>query len=120
MQAPEPSAPPAAAAPAPSHPAAETAAAPTERLIVRLRRLSAYFGQQRLAWVLAMAATLVGATTEPLIPALLQPLLDRGFTQGTLPLWAVPLAIRGVFLVRGCAQFVSRVRGVLQGLQVRC
>ena len=108
MQAPEPSAPPAAAAPAPSHPAAETAAAPTERLIVRLRRLSAYFGQQRLAWVLAMAATLVGATTEPLIPALLQPLLDRGFTQGTLPLWAVPLAIMGVFLVRGCAQFVSQ------------
>ena len=108
MQAPEPSAPPAAAAPAPSHPAAETAAAPTERLIVRLRRLSASFGQHRVAWGLAMAAPLVGATTEPLIPALLQPLLDRGFTQGTLPLWAVPLAIMGVFLVRGCAQFVSQ------------
>ena len=44
---------------------------------------------------LAIAATLVGAVTEPMIPALLQPLLDKGFTQGTLQLWTVPLAIMG-------------------------
>ena len=55
-----------------------------------------------------MGATLVGAITEPLIPALLKPLLDRGFTEGSLPLWAVPLAIMGVFLVRGVAQFVGQ------------
>ncbi|MBP6599358.1 MAG: lipid A export permease/ATP-binding protein MsbA [Giesbergeria sp.] len=79
-----------------------------ERLLVRLRRLSVYFGNQRLAWMLAIVATLTGAATEPLIPALLQPLLDRGFTDGSLPLWAVPLAIMGVFLVRGLALFVGQ------------
>jgi subfamily B ATP-binding cassette protein MsbA len=77
-------------------------------LITRLRRLSVYFGNQRAAWTLAVIATLVGAVTEPLIPALLQPLLDRGFTQGTLQLWIVPLAILGVFFVRGVAQFVGQ------------
>ena len=43
-----------------------------------------------------------------MIPALLQPLLDKGFTQGTLQLWTVPLAIMGVFLIRGLAQFIGQ------------
>ena len=77
-------------------------------LITRLRRLSIYFGNQRLAGGVALTATLIGAVTEPLIPALLQPLLDKGFTQGTLKLWMVPLAILGVFLVRGVSQFVGQ------------
>lgn len=81
---------------------------PSLPLMTRLARLAVYFGHQRLAWGLAIAATLVGAVTEPMIPALLQPLLDRGFTQGTLQLWTVPLAIMGVFLVRGFAQFVGQ------------
>jgi subfamily B ATP-binding cassette protein MsbA len=46
-------------------------------LMTRLARLAVYFGHQRLAWGLAIAATLVGAVTEPMIPALLQPLLDK-------------------------------------------
>ncbi|KQO14473.1 lipid A export permease/ATP-binding protein MsbA [Acidovorax sp. Leaf76] len=82
--------------------------APPASLTTRLKRLSVYFGNQRLAWSLAIAATLIGAITEPLIPALLQPLLDRGFTQGTLQLWMVPLAILGIFFVRGLAQFVGQ------------
>lgn len=57
---------------------------------------------------MAIVATLVGAVTEPLIPALLQPLLDKGFTQGTLQLWTVPVAIVGVFMVRGVAQFAGQ------------
>ncbi len=85
-----------------------TPSPPTASLATRLRRLSVYFGSQRMAWSLAVIATLVGAITEPLIPALLQPLLDQGFTQGTLQLWMVPLAILGVFFVRGVAQFVGQ------------
>ncbi|CAB5720137.1 Lipid A export ATP-binding/permease protein MsbA [Delftia tsuruhatensis] len=104
MQA--PSSPP--PAPAPSAAPAALDLASTLTLSQRLRRLSPYFGGQRLAWTLAVVATLVGAVTEPLIPALLQPLLDSGFTDGTLPLWSVPLAIIGVFLVRGLAQFVGQ------------
>ena len=77
-------------------------------LMTRLARLAVYFGHQRLAWGLAIAATLVGAVTEPMITAHLQPLLDKGFTQGTLQLWTVPLAIMGVFLIRGLAQFIGQ------------
>jgi len=77
-------------------------------LTARLARLSVYFGGQRLGWTAAIIATLVGAITEPLIPALLQPLLDHGFTDGSLQLWMVPVAIMGVFLVRGLAQFVGQ------------
>ena len=76
--------------------------------MARLARLSVYFGGQRLGWTAAIIATLVGAITEPLIPALLQPLLDKGFTDGSLQLWMVPVAIMGVFLVRGLAQFVGQ------------
>jgi len=95
-------------APHPASAPASPPAAPPASLTTRLKRLSVYFGNQRLAWTLAIVATLVGAVTEPLIPALLQPLLDRGFTQGTLQLWMVPLAILGIFFVRGVAQFVGQ------------
>ncbi|WP_313070229.1 lipid A export permease/ATP-binding protein MsbA [Melaminivora sp.] len=86
---------------------APAAAAPLP-LLSRLKRLHAYFGHQRLAWTLAVLATLVGAATEPLIPALLKPLLDQGFTEGSLQLWMVPVAIIGTFLVRGLAQFTGQ------------
>ena len=74
----------------------------------RMRRLWPYFGQQRGVWALAISATVVAAATEPLIPALFKPLLDKGFAENSLPLWAVPAAVIGIFLVRGMAFFVSQ------------
>jgi subfamily B ATP-binding cassette protein MsbA len=50
----------------------------------------------------------VAAATEPLIPALFKPLLDEGFAENSLPLWVVPAAVIGIFLVRGMAFFVSQ------------
>ena len=92
-----------------SAPAPAAQAAPAQLpLLARLKRLHRYFGHQRLAWTMAVLATLVAAVTEPLIPALLKPLLDQGFTQGSLQLWMVPVAIIGVFLVRGLAQFIGQ------------
>jgi subfamily B ATP-binding cassette protein MsbA len=67
----------------------------------RLLRLHPYFGQQRGMWIIAVLATVTGALTEPLIPALFQPLLDKGFTQNALPLWSIPLAVIGLFMLRG-------------------
>lgn len=100
MQAPDNG--PPGAIPSPAEP-------PAQPLRARLSRLAVYFGlQHRLAWAAAILATLVGAITEPLIPALLKPLLDQGFSEGSLQLWMVPLAIMGVFLVRGLAQFVGQ------------
>ena len=57
---------------------------------------------------MAIVATLLGAATEPLIPALFQPLLDQGFGQNALPLWSIPVAVIGVFLVRGLANFTAQ------------
>jgi len=86
----------------------EDANHPTLPLRQRLARLNGYFGRQPMAWTMAVLATLIGAGTEPLIPALMQPLLDQGFTKGTLPLWFVPLALMGLFAIRGLAQFVAQ------------
>lgn len=77
-------------------------------LLQRLTRLIPYFGQQRWVWVAGILATVVAAVTEPLIPALFQPLLDKGFSKGALPLWSVPVAVIGIFTIRGAAHFVSQ------------
>jgi subfamily B ATP-binding cassette protein MsbA len=86
-------------------------------LTQRLRRIAPYFRASRPGLALAFAAAAVGAATEPAIPALLQPLLDRGFAQqqqapggaaGSFPLWFVPLAIVGLYVVRGLAGFAAQ------------
>lgn len=72
-----------------------------------LRWLAPYFGGSRRFWLAAALATAVSSATEPLIPALLQPLLDRGFGPEGLPLWSVPVALLGLFAVRGSAGFLA-------------
>ncbi|MBU2410672.1 MAG: ABC transporter ATP-binding protein, partial [Gammaproteobacteria bacterium] len=86
-------------------PAAETARPPLQR---RLARLMKWFAGSRRWWIIGIVAALVAATTEPLMPALVKPLLDRGFTRGALALWTVPVAIISLFAVRGLAQFISQ------------
>jgi ATP-binding cassette, subfamily B, bacterial MsbA len=53
-------------------------------------------------------AVVIAALTEPLIPALMQPLLDRGFQAGKLALWTVPVALLGLFAIRGIAGFCAQ------------
>lgn len=91
----------------PSTPAARPEA-PPDSLMARLRRVAAYFGTAPRLWAYAVLATLVGALTEAAIPALLKPLLDRGFTEGTLPLWTVPVGVLVMFFLRGGAQFAAQ------------
>lgn len=74
----------------------------------RLRRLWPFFRSAKAGMVLAGVGTLVGALTEPLIPALLKTLLDRGFGEGRIALWMVPAALLGLFGVRGLAGFVAQ------------
>ncbi|MCW5672350.1 MAG: lipid A export permease/ATP-binding protein MsbA [Hydrogenophaga sp.] len=77
-------------------------------LAQRLLRLWPYFRSAKTGIVLAAGATLIGALTEPLIPALLKTLLDRGFAQGNVELWMVPVALMGLFGIRGVAGFTAQ------------
>ena len=79
------------------------------RLIKRVARLWPYFGKPYAAWFMVFGATIALSLTEPLIPALLQPLLDKGFQQGSLPIWIVPFALILLFGVRGLAGFSAQI-----------
>ena len=67
-----------------------------------------YFRGTGRALPAMLAATIVAAVTEPMIPALMKPLLDRGFQGGSLSLWIVPVVLMGLFAVRGVAGFVAQ------------
>jgi subfamily B ATP-binding cassette protein MsbA len=72
-------------------------------------RLLSYVRPYAKVFAVAVLAMVAAAATEPLFPALIKPLLDGGFAQGT-PAWP-PLvfaaAIVGVFVVRGIFTFTS-------------
>ncbi|HEX5390502.1 MAG TPA: lipid A export permease/ATP-binding protein MsbA [Burkholderiaceae bacterium] len=85
-----------------------TSDAPSSTLTQRLARLWPYFRSARWGIALAAVGTLIGALTEPLIPAFLQMLLDKGFVDRGIPLWAVPAALLGLFGIRGVAGFVAQ------------
>ena len=87
----------------------------------RLRRIAPFFANSRRGFVIAFFGAVVGAATEPAIPALLRWLLDNGFQLGAVPLWIVPVTVIGLTFVRGLAGFVSQygmtwaaTRGVLE------
>ena len=52
------------------------------------------------------APTVVAPTTEPFLPKIFTPLLDEGVSESALPLWMVPTAGVGIFVVRVAAFFV--------------
>lgn len=57
---------------------------------------------------MAVGATFVASATEPFIPAMLKPLLDRGFQAGSLNVWLVPASLMLLFTVRGLSGFVAQ------------
>ena len=59
-------------------------------------------------FALTLAATALAAATDPLFPALMKPLLDKGFGQsGNEWLAWLPLAIIAIFMLRGMAGFLA-------------
>jgi ATP-binding cassette, subfamily B, bacterial MsbA len=79
-------------------------------LLQRLRRIWPYFSPSRSGFIVSAVCTVVVAATEPMVPSLMQRLLDSGFKQGTagIALWQVPVAIIGLFALRGAAGYVGQ------------
>ena len=77
-------------------------------LLQRFARLLPYIRTSRAGLLAALAGALVTAITEPLIPALMNRLLDQGFAKNDLPLWTVPAAIIGLFALRSVSGFVAQ------------
>ena len=94
---------------------------PRDNLLARMRPLWPYFGAYPGTWVIVALSAIVGAATEPMIPALLKPLLDQGFQQRSLELWTVPVVLLALFGVRGLAGYVAQIglsRITNQGLMI--
>ncbi|MCE9571507.1 MAG: lipid A export permease/ATP-binding protein MsbA [Rhodocyclales bacterium] len=71
-------------------------------------RLLGYVRPYWKGFALTLAATALAAATEPLFPALMKPLLDNGFGKGDNDWLAwLPLAIIGIFVLRGVAGFFA-------------
>lgn len=78
------------------------------KLRIRLKRLIPYCTGNGVYFLVMSIAVVTAALTEPLIPALMQPLLDKGFQAGKLALWTVPVALLGLFAIRGAAGFCAQ------------
>ena len=82
---------------------------PGDTLWQRAWRVFPYFSKPRRGWILLAAAVLVGAALEPTIPALLKPLLDRGFNSNEIPIWIIPILIVSLFMLRSFASFIADI-----------
>src|ERR1035437_1455315 len=83
--------------------------APTPSFVQRMSRVKPYFGRPYGLWVVVVIATIVGGTTEPLIPYLMKLLVNRGFGQHSFPLWVVPCTVIGLFALRGVTGFMAQM-----------
>lgn len=71
-------------------------------------RLLTYVRPHWRVLALSLLATALTAATEPMFPALMKPMLDQGFnaTSGDSLIY-IPLAIIGIFLLRGILGYLS-------------
>lgn len=81
----------------------------TASLMHRLLRLWPYFGKSPSTWLVVALGAIVGASTEPMIPAMINLLLERGFVKRDLDLWTVPAILLSIFLVRGLAGYIAQL-----------
>ena len=72
------------------------------------RRIYGRVGQYWKAIALALVMVSISAATQPTLAIITKPLIDEGFT-GAKPyyIWAIPLAVIGLILLRGVTSFGS-------------
>ena len=72
-----------------------------KRLLLLLRPF-----RNRLA--LAFLGMIITASTEPMFPAVMKTLTDKGFVaNSTLPVWLIPIAFIAMFLLRGVSTYLT-------------
>lgn len=72
------------------------------------KRLLSYALPYKLIFVLGSLCSIVASTTDAAFAVLLRPLTDQGFSgQTDHPVWIYPLAIIGLFIVRGIFTFIN-------------
>lgn len=91
---------------------------------VTATRLWTYVRRYKAAYLISVAFFFLASAMEPLIPALLGHVLNAGFVKDSqLPLWLVPLAFVGVFILRGiftfCAQYAMNWASTKSVLDIR-
>ncbi|MNR90962.1 Lipid A export ATP-binding/permease protein MsbA [compost metagenome] len=73
-----------------------------------LKRLFGMLGPYKKRLAIAFVGMIMTAMTEPMLPAVLRVLLDKGFGgKPTFSLWLVPFAIVGIFVLRGISTFTT-------------
>jgi subfamily B ATP-binding cassette protein MsbA len=78
------------------------------KIPLHIRRLMGMLSSYRSRLFVAMLGMIMTAATEPMFPAVMRLLLDKGFNgKPTFSLWLVPLAIVGIFVMRGIATFTT-------------
>ncbi|MBC7700877.1 ABC transporter transmembrane domain-containing protein [Aquabacterium sp.] len=70
------------------------------------KRLLSYARPQWRMLSTALLFFILGSAVEPILPAMFKKLIDSGFKEGmNYPIWAVPVVVIGLFLVRGLFNF---------------
>jgi subfamily B ATP-binding cassette protein MsbA len=78
------------------------------KLPVNFKRLVSMLPPYKGRLALAFLGMILTATTEPALAALMKILLDKGFaSQPAFSLWAVPVFVVGIFVVRGMSTFTT-------------
>src|SRR4051794_23067322 len=78
------------------------------KLPPHLIRVALMLGPYKKRLALALLGMVLTAATEPMFPAVMKVLLDRGFVgKPTVHIWMVPLAVIGIFVMRGISTFMT-------------
>ena len=73
-----------------------------------LKRLLLLLVPFRNRLALAFLGMIITASTEPMFPAVMKTLTDKGFVaNSTLPVWLIPLAFIAMFMLRGVSTFLT-------------
>jgi len=82
--------------------------APVDDFKTIARRLAHYVKPYRMGLALTILAYIGAACTEPMIPWLIKTVFGDGFAKNSFSIWWVPVALIGLFAMRGLFSFLGQ------------